>query len=149
MFLHSEITKYAILGLVETGQPFDIEDVKTVIETILDDNNKYYDPIELKELKSYLLELFEKGYMLGYCLSTRPIVDAEGPQIVMEFTPENPLGSIDLILKPEAGNKVQCVIDPQYKTLLKSICEKADCSQDVMVRSILVRALDLIYDQMK
>jgi hypothetical protein len=149
MFAHSEITKYAIMGLVESGQPFDITDVKTVIETILDDNNTYYDPIEPKKLKSYLMELFEKGYMLGYNLSTRPVVDEDGPKIMMEFTPENPLGSIDLIIKPEVGKKVQCTIHPQYKSLLKIICEKADCSQDVMIRSILIRALDLIHDQMK
>lgn len=149
MFVHSEITKFAIIGLVETGQPFDINDVKTVVETILEDNNEYYDPIKVAELKSYLLELFEKGYMLGYCLTTRPVVDEDGPQILMEFAPENPLGTLDLIIKPESGNKVQCTIHPEYKTLLKEICEKAECTQDVMIRSILVRALDLIYDQMK
>lgn len=149
MFVHSEITKYATMGLVETGQPFDVEDVKTVVETILDDSNKYYDPIETKELKSYLIELFEMGYMMGYCLATRPVIDASGPKVLLEFSPENPLSTIDLIVKPKTGDKVQCTIHAHYKDLLKRVCKKAECTQDTMIRSILIRSLNLINDQMK
>lgn len=149
MFAHAEITKYAVLGLIEAGQPFDVNDVKTVVEAILEDGGKYHDPIDEKDLKSYLIEIFEKGYMMGYCLTTRPIIDEDGPKMLLEFSPENPLGSIDLIIKPEKGDKIQCTIHPQYKDLLKIVCKKAECTQDVMIRSILIRALDLINDQMK
>lgn len=149
MFAHAEITKYAVMGLIEADQTFDVSDIKNVIENILEDNNKYYDPIKDHELKMFLINLFEKGNMPGYCLTTRPVIDETGPRMLLEFTPENPLGSLDLIIKPEKGNTVQCKLHPQYKTLLKRICVKVKCTQDVMVRSILIRALDLIHDRMK
>jgi hypothetical protein len=135
--------------MVEASQPFDVEDIKTLTETILEDDGKYFDPIVPKDLKMFILAMFEKGHIPGYLLSTKYICDARGPKVVLEFLPENGLSSLDLIDKPEKGRPVKSVLHTQYKELLELICKKAGCTQDMMVRSILVRALDLINDQLK
>ena len=150
MYPYSTETQYAIRGMIEAAQPFDIEDIKTLTETILEDDGKYYDPIIHKDLKTFMLSIFERGHMPGYCLVTRPVCDEKGPRIIIEFMPENGLAALDLINKPTAGGKpVSCILHSQYKDLLKYVCEKADCTQDIMVRSILIMALDMIKDQMK
>ena len=150
MYQYSNETQLVIRGMVEASQPFDLEDIKVLTETLLEDDGKYFDPIVTQDLKAFLLTLFERGHMPGYCLTTEPICDEEGPKMNIEFIPENLMASLDLINKPgEGGQSVTCVLHPQYKEFLKYICLKAECSQDTMVRSILIKALDQIRDQMK
>ena len=152
MYQYPKETQYAIKGMVDASQPFDIEDIKSITETILktDGDGQFFDPIVEKELKNFMMTMFEKGYMPGYYASTKFVCDETGPKIILEFSPENALNSLDLIEKPgDDGLSVKCTLHPQYKRLLKEICEKAQTTQDMMVRSILVRALNSIYDQLK
>ena len=149
MYPYHDETQFAILGMIEACQSFDISDIKTLTETILEDDGKYYDPVIRKDLKTYMLTMFEKGHMPGYCVIPNFVCDEYGPKVILEFIPENDLSSLDIINKPTTGNSATCLLHPQYKRLLKDVCKKADCTQDMMIRSILVRALDLINDQLK
>ena len=149
MYPYSVETQLVIKGMIETSQPFDIDDIKALTETVLEDDGKYFDPIIRKDLKAFILSLYERGYIPGYLLTTKYVCDEHGPRVALEFIPENGLSHLDLIDKPEVGHPVKCVIHPQYKDLLVQICRKAKCSQDTLVRSILIRALDLINDQLK
>lgn len=150
MYPYSKETQFAIRGMMEAAQPFDIEDIKVLTETILEDGGKFFDPIIEGDLKNFMLTMFEKGYMPGYCLGTKYVCDEEGPKILLEFCPENAFAFIDLIDKPEKqGKPVNCTIHPEYKDLLRTISKKAKCTQDTMVRSILIKALNKIYDQLK
>lgn len=150
MYPYQTETQYAIRGMLEVGQPFDVDDIKILTETILEDNGKYYDPIKPQDLKIFLLTLFEKGHIPGYYLVPKYVCDETGPKVTLEFAPENGLATLDLINKPTSNGKpVHCTIHKEYKQLLEFICKKADCSQDMMVRSILIKALDSINDQLK
>lgn len=149
MYPYQTETQFAIRGMIEASQSFDVEDIKTLTETILEDDGKYFDPIVSKDLKMFILTMFEKGHIPGYWLTTKYVCDSRGPKVVLEFLPENGLSSLDLIDKPEKGRPVKSTLHIQYKELLEYICKKAGCTQDMMVRSILVRALDLINDQLK
>ena len=58
--------------------------------------------------------------------------------------------TLDLIEKPSAqGQRVACVIHAHYKSLIKDVAGFADCNQDTLVRSILIKSLNLIKDQLK
>jgi hypothetical protein len=150
MYQYQTETQYAIRGMVEAAQPFDIDDIKVLTETILEDDGKYHDPVIAKDLKMFMLALFEKGHIPGYLLMPKYVCDETGPKVTLEFIPENALTSLDLINKPDKdGRSVKCVLHGQYKELLEMICAKANCTQDMMIRSILVRALDAINDQLK
>jgi len=149
MYPHVKETQFAIKGMMEASLPFDTNDIKELTETILIDDGKFYDPITEMDVRSYLLAVFEKGYMPGYYITTKYICDDVGPKIILEFAPENELGTLDLIIKPEDGVLAKCLIHPEYKELLKEICKKVNTTQDMFMRSILVKALDAIYDQLK
>lgn len=149
MYAHAEITQYAVRGFLEASKSFDIYTIKSLVEKMLEDEGGYYDPVVEKDLKAYLVALFEAGSIPGYCVTVRPAVDEEGPKMVLEFAPENPYSTLDLILKPDKGQLIRCKLHTQYKDLLKFICAKSGCTQEMMVRSILVKALDLINDQLK
>ena len=150
MYPYQTETQYAIRGMIDVGQPFDVEDIKVLTETILEDDGKYYDPIVQTDLKSFMMAMFEKGNIPGYLLMPKYVCDEKGPKVTLEFIPENALNSLDLINKPDSdGKSVKCTLHHQYKSLLEMICAKANCTQDMMVRSILVRALDAINDQLK
>ncbi len=137
--------------MTESLQTFDINDIKTLTENILKDNGKYYSPIIEEDLKDYMLSMFEKGDIPGYLLSPKYVCDENGPKVTLEFIPENSLAILDLIKKPSKKNEaiVKCTIHKPYKDFLKSICKKAKCSQDMMIRSILIKTLDIIHDQLK
>ncbi len=149
MYQYHTETQSAIKNLVEASQPFNIDEIKSLTENILKNCGKYYDPIVSNDLKIFLLSMFEKGHIPGYYLTVKPIIDGHGPRMVLEFIPENVMSTLDLIDKPENGHKTTCELHKQYKELLKYICDRAECTQDTMIRSILVKALDMINDQLK
>jgi hypothetical protein len=113
MYQYPGETQIVIRGMIEACQPFDVEDIKVLTETILEDDGKYFDPIVDKDLKTFMLTMFEKGHMPGYYLTTKPVCDDKGPKMSMEFVPENALASLDLINKPEKGATVTCALHPQ------------------------------------
>lgn len=150
MYPYPDQTQIAIKGMIEASQSFDVEEIKSLTEAILKDCGEYRDPIVEQELKNFMLTLFEYGRMPGYCLVPKYVCDEDGPKITLEFVPENAYASLTLIHKPEKnGKKVTCTIHDQYKEFIKRISDKAGCSQDMMVRSILIHALEMINDHLK
>jgi len=142
--------KCVIESFVIVKQPFGFADIKECLEKILEENDKYCDPIEEKELRIRSINFFERGGMPGYCLASKPMVGIDGPYHILEFSPENPMATLDLIEKPSAqGQRVACVIHAHYKSLIKDVAGFADCNQDTLVRSILIKSLNLIKDQLK
>lgn len=149
MYPYSSQVQYAVKGLIGTAQPFNVDDIKELVESLLKDSGTYYDPVADIDLKLFLMSMFEQGHMPGYCLTTKPVIDEDGPKMVLEFIPENPFAILDLVAKPAESDNIKCALHPQYKDLLKFICKKINHTQDTVVRSILIKALDLIHDQMK
>lgn len=149
MYPYQAETQSVIRGMIEACQSFDIEDIKALTETVLEDDGRYYDPIVENDLKSFILALFEKGHIPGYYLLPKYVCDNEGPKVTLEFVPEDSFGALDLIDRPDYGKSVKCNLHKGYKDLLEYICKKANCSQDMMVRSILVKALDEIKNHLK
>ena len=147
---YSTELKNIVLGLISTGQSFDVSDVFDLLKEILEEKGMYHDPIKKRELKHTLVHIFERGGMIGYCLTSKPMVDETGPFFLFEFTPSNPMGTLDLINKPDKdGKKIGCIIHPQYKHLIERISDIAGCTHDTLVRSLLIRSVNLIHDQLK
>lgn len=147
---YSAELKLVIEDLVGTKRSFNFIEIKEYLEKILEKNSKYCDPIKMKDLKNQSLNLFEQGCMPGYCLISKPMVSAAGPYFILEFSPDNPMATLDLIDKPESdGQKVSCIIHLYYKNMIKDVAGLADCNQDTLVRSILIKSLNMINDQLK
>lgn len=147
--MHSAEIQYAVRELISVGQSFDVNEIREIVELMLEDDGSYHDPVRETDVKKFLIRMFEAGGMPGYCLVTKPMVGEKGPFITFEFKLENPFGSVDLISKPVDGKTVSCNIHPYFKDLIKEISKHAKCSQDQMVRSILIKALMMIKDQLK
>jgi hypothetical protein len=142
--------RHAIDDLIGTKRPFGFNEIRECLEKLLEGNPKYTDSIKQPELKLELLKLFEIGCMPGYALVSKPMVGDDGPYFILEFSPENPMATLDLIDKPESdGQKVSCTIHLYYKNMIKDVAGLADCNQDTLVRSILIKSLNMISDQLK
>jgi len=148
--IYSHEIQFAIKELMSVGQSFDVVEIREIVEMMLQDNGGYFDPVKEPGVKKALLMLFEKGAMPGYCLTLKYMVGEDGPFVTYEFKPENPFATVTLIKKPtEGGKKVTCTIHPYFKELIIEISKHAGTSQDQMVRSILLKALMMVRDQVR
>lgn len=149
--MHASEIQHAVQELISVGQSFDVNEIRDIVELMLGDNSNdgYQDPVREPDVKKFLVKMFEKGGMPGYCLILKPMIGEKGPFVTFEFKPENPFAAVDLIGKPEDARPVHCQIHPYFKELIKEVSEHAKCSQDQMVRSILIKALMMIRDQIK
>jgi len=96
-----------------------------------------------------LLYLFENGEFPGYCLKSKPMIGPKGPFFVLEFAPENPMLPLNMIPVPEVRKKIVCTLDSYHKDMIKHIANKAGCSQDMLIRSMLVFSLSMLVDALK
>ena len=148
--IYTHEIQYAIKELMSAGQSFDVIEIQEIVELILQDVGGYYDPVEESSIKKALLMLFEKGAMPGYCLILKYMVGDDGPFVTYEFKPDNPFATVTMIKKPEEDSKrLSCVIHPYFKDLIVEISKHAGTTQDQMVRSILIKALIMVRDQVR
>lgn len=134
-------------------QSFDAREVTDAIQIIHEESGQYYDPIEIKKIKAELLAMFEKGAMPGYCMKSEPYANETGVYWSLRFEPSNPMDPLDLILPPELEEGddeyiASCHIHVEFVDIIRKLSVKADCSEDTLIRSVLIRGLQLIYDEM-
>ena len=141
--------KTVIDSFVVKKRPFTILEVKEALEKTYEEEGTYYDAIRQKELKIEILNLFEKGEFTGYVLKTFPMIDENGIYFVQEYSYDNQMYPLKLFSVAKKSPKVTCSIDPYYKDMVKLIAKSSGCSQDMIVRSILTRGLDLLADAFK
>lgn len=139
--------------LLNQRQTFGATEVVAAIKFMHEESGQYHDPVEIKKIKSELMSLFEKGQMPGYCVRPLPYVDDNGVGWELKFEPFNPMDPLDLILPPEneegdAKCIASCHLHLEFAELVQKLAERADCTEDTMIRSILIRGLQLIYDEM-
>ena len=149
MNFHSAEIQLAVRELISVGQSFDTNEIREIVELMLKENKGYHDPIREPDVRKFLIKLFEKGGMPGYCLILKPMVGDDGPFVTFEFKLENPFTTVDLINRPKDAKLIRCNIHPYFKELIKEISEHAGCSQDQMIRSILIKSLLMIHNELK
>lgn len=138
--------------LIASSARFTIYDIKNIVEESLQNNNIYYDEIDYNSLKSFVIDLFESGDIINYNLSVKYIYDDDDdtPKTILEFVPSNPFDYISIIKKPiDDYSKISCNIHNYYKKLIKLLSGKIGCSQDALIRSILIVSLNMINDRLK
>jgi hypothetical protein len=146
MFNYADELKTTVEDLVKSKKSFGIAQIKDNIKKTA----KKKGSLKMRDLRLALLESFEKGAMPGYCLLAKPMVGEDGPYHVLEFTPDNPMGTLDLIEAPEIdGQQVGCLLHLYYKNMIDDIAGLADCTQDTLIRSIMIKCLNQISDQLK
>jgi hypothetical protein len=146
MFNYADELKAAVDDLVKSKKAFGVMQIKDDIKK----TTKKKSSLKMRDLRLALLEAFENGNMPGYCLLSKPMVGEDGPYYVLEFTPDNPMGSLDLIEAPEIdGQQVGCLLHLYYKNMVYDIAALADCTEDTLIRSILIKCLNQISDQLK
>ena len=146
MFNYTSELKTTVEDFVKSKKSFGIMQIKATIKKTA----KKKGSIKMRDLRLALLESFEGGNMPGYCLVSKPMVGEDGPYHALEFTPDNPMGTLDLIEAPEVdGQKVECLLHLYYKNMVEDIADLADCTEDTLLRSILIKCLNQISDQLK
>lgn len=139
---------------ISLRESFDAQEITEAIQIIHEESGQYHDPIEIKKIKTELLALFEKGEMPGYCMRPEPFIDDDGELYwSLRFEPFNPMDPLDLILPPELEENdtkfvASCHIHAGFASLIRKLAKKADCDEDTLIRSVLIRGLQLIYDEM-
>lgn len=137
--------------LIGRREPFTAKEVTDAIHEMFEESGGYHDPVGVKRIQTDLMRTFEKGDMPGYCITVHPFVDEDGYCFMgLGFEPFNPMDPLDIILEPEEGEgeDVKCNLHLHLKRMLDRLAEKADCSEEDLVRSILIRGIQLIYDEM-
>jgi len=139
----------AVESFTRNRSTFNIKELRTKLNEIHDESEGYFNDITPRAVKRALLRLFETGNIPGYCIKTRPIIGERGPFHIIEFAPENPMSSLDLLQIPNRPKRTICHLDKDDKDLLIAMARKMKCTQDTLARSLLVQSLELLVDAKK
>lgn len=137
----------ALRGMMGSRQSFDVEEMCELVNKLLQEAQEggYTDPVTPDIIRSELMHVFERGELPGYSITMKPVIGEDGPYHTVQFSPTNQLDPLDLIESNNKYVKVACNIPPDYREFMIALSKRVDCTQDMLLRSILIRALDLIH----
>jgi hypothetical protein len=139
----------ALRGMIGNRQSFDIEEMSELVNKMLQETREpgdYYDPVTPETIKLELMQVFERGELPGYSITMKPVIGENGPFHTVQFSPTNQLDPLDLIESSSKYVKVACNIPAEYREFMIALSKRVECTQDMLLRSILIRALDLIHE---
>lgn len=141
--------KEAIKSFTLNGFVFNIKDLKEELDQLYKKSDKYHPPVSPMQVKKAAINLFERGFMVGYCIKTRPMIGNKGPYHIIEFSPDNIMKNTDIIPTPDPSKNLVCHLTPEQKSELIELSRKLGCSQDALARTMISKCLNSLKDAMK